>query len=70
MLAEDYSTACSMSAEPHCGEDFCDDCGDCLACHWEDGCRGRGDVEHAWAVYAYDVGAWMKQHPEAREVGT
>lgn len=38
-------------AEPVCGEDFCDSCGDCLACYWEDSCRGG---EHFWVVYGED----------------
>lgn len=36
--------------EPVCGEDFCDSCGDCLACHWGDWCPGR--LCHRWIEYA------------------
>ena len=28
---------------PRCGEDFCEDCGDCLYCYWEDDCAVTGD---------------------------
>lgn len=36
-------------AEPVCGQDFCDTCGECLACYGADPCYGYG--EHRWAVY-------------------
>jgi len=36
-------------AQPVCGEDFCDDCGDCLACYAEDICPY--DRLHVWRVY-------------------
>jgi hypothetical protein len=36
-------------AEPECGEDFCDTCGDCLHCYpWQ--CRD-GDGAHRWISY-------------------
>jgi len=34
---------------PVCGEDFCDSCGDCLACSWGD-CGGNDGEEHFWVV--------------------
>ena len=37
------------NAEPVCGKDFCDDCGDCLACYIEDPCYD-GSV-HRWVEY-------------------
>ena len=38
-------------AEPECGKHFCDICGDCLACYWEDPCNGIAGEEHLWVVY-------------------
>ncbi len=35
-------------AIPICGEDFCDDCGDCLICYIEDPCSGGS---HRWIRY-------------------
>lgn len=51
-----------MLAEPSCGEDFCDDCGDCLYCYYEDSCPGG---YHRWVVYD-DHEKWKADHPEAR----
>ena len=36
-------------ATPVCGQDFCDACGDCLACYGSDPCP-YGD-EHFWVEY-------------------
>ncbi len=40
-------------ATPVCGEDFCDDCGDCLVCYCEDSCRGVPGLprQHYWVRY-------------------
>jgi len=38
-------------AEPECGEDFCDRCGDCLACYNCDPCLETEDEEHFWVHY-------------------
>ena len=45
-------------AEPVCGEDFCDRCGDCLVCYEEGDCREQGNLVnlalhggHFWVVY-------------------
>lgn len=35
-------------AIPKCGEDFCEDCGDCLVCYIEDGCGGNDSKPHYW----------------------
>lgn len=37
--------------EPVCGKDFCDSCGDCLSCYWEDPCYGNDSGEHFWVEY-------------------
>jgi len=42
-------------ATPICGEDFCDSCGDCLACYGGDWCPEGG---HTWVVYAEDATAF------------
>jgi hypothetical protein len=36
-------------AEPKCGEDFCDTCGDCLYCFSEDSCINKST--HQWIQY-------------------
>jgi len=40
-------------AEPECGKDFCDTCGDCLACYGFDYCFESTitDGGHCWVVY-------------------
>jgi len=38
-------------AEPECGHDFCDSCGDCLACYADDTCYSSEDGEHFWVIY-------------------
>jgi len=32
---------------PICGEDFCEDCGDCLVCYGEDDCAVTGEPHHS-----------------------
>jgi len=36
--------------EPECGEDFCDSCGDCLACY-DHGCPSNDWGGHRWVIY-------------------
>lgn len=39
-------------AVPVCGEDFCDRCGDCLACYGSDGCCENNEWgDHCWVKY-------------------
>lgn len=33
---------------PVCGEDFCEECGDCLVCYGEDRCQVSEDGKHSW----------------------
>lgn len=40
-----------FEGEPECGEDFCDQCGDCLACYGGDPCED-GESGHNWIRYA------------------
>lgn len=37
----------AMEHLPSCGEDFCEDCGDCMACYGDDPCRN--DQGHDWS---------------------
>ena len=41
-----------VDLEPECGVDFCDRCGDCLACYGDDTCRHGG--QHRWVIYTDD----------------
>jgi hypothetical protein len=59
ILKPDYTTAEYVRAVPICGEDFCDLCGDCLACYSGDPCPEGG---HSWVVYAEDVEAFRASH--------
>ena len=50
-------------AEPKCGEDFCDTCGDCLHCYGSETCfDGDGPTggPHLWVVY---------EEPQCRTTG-
>ena len=40
---ERYQHARAVYADPICGTDFCDECGDCLYCYGGDECRDGGD---------------------------
>lgn len=44
--------------DPECGEDFCDQCGDCLDCYGDDECPENDWGPHRWVIYA-------KTEPEA-----
>jgi len=48
-----YDTLRVVDAEPDCGVDFCDACGDCLHCYGGDPCyKGGGEYgEHLWIKY-------------------
>ena len=41
----------SMKARPTCGEDFCTECGDCIACYGDDECGEGGS--HFWPKPLY-----------------
>ncbi|MBZ0292493.1 MAG: hypothetical protein K8L99_07980 [Anaerolineae bacterium] len=50
---------------PVCGEDYCESCGECLACCGEDSCwiYDVEQDEHFWVVY---VNAdWWERKPES-----
>lgn len=38
-------------AEPECGKDFCDKCGDCLYCYDYDPCYIGDTDDHLWVTY-------------------
>jgi len=40
----------TATAEPICGEAFCDACGDCLACYGDEECS-RSEGKHRWIEY-------------------
>lgn len=48
---KDYETVKRVPAEPYCGHDFCDACGDCLSCYEHDPCLRTDDGEHVWIEY-------------------
>lgn len=54
----------TIEAEPKCGIDFCDSCGDCLACYSAFDCAVRGDYGHRWVLY---VGINDERIAELRE---
>lgn len=47
-----YTTIAEFEGQPKCGEDFCDDCGDCLGCNPEM-CYDGG--LHVWVKYGRTV---------------
>lgn len=50
-----------------CGADFCDRCGDCLACYGSDSCYGTdGYDEHTFVVYRDQLDGFMKRHSGAK----
>lgn len=57
-------TEIDYDAEPRCGADFCDTCGDCLDCYSDDPC-GPSEGYHAWVVYADQAADFYAKHPEA-----
>jgi hypothetical protein len=40
----------AQEREPVCGEDFCDQCGDCLHCDFDSPCYSDGS-DHTWVIY-------------------
>ncbi len=42
---------------PVCGRDFCDECGDCLACNGSEPCYHDGQLgqSHFWVQYGEDA---------------
>ncbi len=58
-----------VEAEPECGEDFCDRCGDCLHCYGGEACFNGGEDNgpHVWWVYADEAGApeWIREDAHA-----
>lgn len=47
---------------PVCGEDFCDRCGDCLACHGGEWCPEGG---HFRIVYEDNLEEFLAEHESA-----
>jgi len=68
VLAADRTEA-AVEADPRCGADFCDQCGDCLRCYGYDPC-GMDEGYHTWVVYADQAAKFYASHPEAIKAGT
>ena len=43
--------------DPVCGIDFCDQCGDCLHCYWDDECYPYPGEGHSWVIYRNSASA-------------
>lgn len=56
------AVAVVAKAEPICGRDMCDTCGDCLHCYGDEPCAVAKSGHHAWYVYASDVEDWKREH--------
>jgi hypothetical protein len=56
-------------AEPVCGVDLCDRCGDCLSCY-PGACfeGGQSYPDHRWIVYADQFFGWLDEHPDVELV--
>jgi hypothetical protein len=61
-LVNEDGSETMVHADPWCGVDFCDWCGDCLACYGDGSCPNGA---HQWVVYPSDVPAFWRDHPEA-----
>jgi hypothetical protein len=59
ILNADYTVAEWVVVEPICGDDFCDSCGDCIACYGNDECPNGS---HYWCVYADEVDEFRANH--------
>lgn len=44
----------AIESSPICGKDWCDSCGDCLACNGSDECFGNDSRKHFWVEYIKD----------------
>lgn len=66
VLGEKFEEQHMFDVEAVCGEDFCDMCGDCLACYDGDPCP---DLPfHRRVVYADQAAEWTAAHPGAENV--
>ena len=57
-------------AEPVCGEDFCDACGDCLHCYYGDGCCSGERTEHWWVVYEDEKETQLNEKQKEHQMNT
>lgn len=48
-----------VDANPVCGVDFCDECGDCLACYADNPCYPSGG-KHTWVTYRPEEEEWVR----------
>jgi hypothetical protein len=56
-------------AEPVCAEDFCDRCGDCLACYGAEPCIGN-EPEHYWVEFVEPVKPEPKEEVHVSDIRT
>jgi len=56
--------ACTIEDEPSCGEDFCEDCGDCLSCY---GDSSGDDCPHYWTTYWDDFDKYYPDDEKKQE---
>lgn len=52
LVSKSDGTVATIDADPICGEDFCDICGDCLACYGDLPCV---DGDHLWVKEEHDI---------------
>lgn len=57
VLDEKYHEIRVEEAEPECGDDFCEDCGDCLACYGDEPCSFSDSGRHRWIVVENQLAA-------------
>jgi hypothetical protein len=55
VAGDDGKIVSVAEATPVCGRSFCDECGDCLACHGGDPCRVQPEG-HRWVWYPLGLG--------------
>lgn len=76
LIVENGKSRTLKGLEPICGEDFCEDCGDCLACYnWGcitgDGCRWVIEAEKKADGEIYvekePLQSWINRHTPGHE---
>jgi hypothetical protein len=62
LVEDDAGQYVPVELEPHCGADFCDQCGDCLHCHGSEHCPETSDSKHTWVVYKHQRDEFFERH--------
>ena len=47
--------------EPECGEDYCEECGDCLECYGGCNCYHSSDGQHVWFIDKTRYERWLAE---------